>query len=156
PDQLTVARQYERKLIYDLLGHEVMPDVPTDTPVQCFGHDVINPKDCALRCFSKGAGCVVTFRRRPCGGRNDAPGGGLVARLRCVGVCRGMGRHTGAVHWRGTGAVLAQIKPPRCGYRRGGLVSCSLPTGFCPCRTGAAWRHPMPPCRSWPSSPLVP
>src|SRR5262249_35131045 len=38
------SRGKEPKPINDLLRHEVVPYVPTDTPVQGFGHDVINPK----------------------------------------------------------------------------------------------------------------
>jgi len=49
PDQLTVARQYERKLIYDLLSHEVMPDVPTDSAVKRFRHNVARSQGHALR-----------------------------------------------------------------------------------------------------------
>jgi hypothetical protein len=91
PDQLTVAQQYERKLIYDLLGHEVMPDVPTDTPVQCFGHDVINPKR---------AGAATLPARRKRRQERAAPGGASMRRLR-----RGYGGESATRYRRGIDAV---------------------------------------------------
>jgi len=44
PDQLTVSRQHEAEAVNDLLGHEVVTDIPTDLAVECFGHDVANPQ----------------------------------------------------------------------------------------------------------------
>jgi hypothetical protein len=44
-DQLTVAWQYEPKVIYDFLRHEMMPNIPTRAPVQRFGDNIVNPKD---------------------------------------------------------------------------------------------------------------
>jgi hypothetical protein len=43
-DQLPVPRQLEPKSVDNLLRHEVMAHIPTDPPLQCFGHDIVNPK----------------------------------------------------------------------------------------------------------------
>src|SRR6516225_4412049 len=44
PDQLTVSRQHEAEAVNDLLGHEVVTDIPTNLAVKCFGHDIANPQ----------------------------------------------------------------------------------------------------------------
>jgi hypothetical protein len=59
PDQLTVSGQHESEPINDLLGHEMVPDIPTDSAMQCFGHDVINSKDHAA--FVKSQGAAAAF-----------------------------------------------------------------------------------------------
>src|SRR5262249_11730502 len=87
-------RQLKPKPINDLLRHEVVANIPTNAPVQCFGHDVINPKIHALRYFSKGRErCSFrSFRSfRPfLSGRSNAPA--VVGTLCVAYLFRGMGR----------------------------------------------------------------
>src|SRR5262245_35417519 len=75
-NQFAVPRELEPKPTNDLLGHEVMPDIPTNASVQCFGDDVTNPKIHAPLCPQGRSVAPSAPPRR----RSDA-------RLRWCGAC---------------------------------------------------------------------
>ncbi len=67
---------YEPKAINDLLGHEVVPDIPADLLVKRFGHDCVWFKVHALRYVPRsGASLAAAFPRR----HSDAPRGRFCA-----------------------------------------------------------------------------
>jgi hypothetical protein len=94
-------------MVDNLLSHEVVPHIPTDLPVQCFGHDIVDPKVHALRRFSKGQGASLPARLLPISGQVAMPLRRL-GRLRCAPLYRGMGRQRSAVMERAWSAVGAQ------------------------------------------------
>ena len=57
-NKLAVPWQYQTEPINDLLGHVVVAHIPTDFAVQCFGHDIVNSKDHAVRCVSREPGAA--------------------------------------------------------------------------------------------------
>jgi hypothetical protein len=89
----------------NLLGHEMVPHVPTDLPVQCCGHDIVNPKVHALRCFLKGRSVAFRFRFHL---EAECDALRRLGRLRCAPLYRGMGRQRSAVMERAWSAVGAQ------------------------------------------------
>src|SRR5262249_37152984 len=139
-NQFAVPRELKPKSVDDFLGHEVMPDIPTDAPVQCFGHDVINPKIHAVR--------FVLLER--CGALPPSLHGGRALLRRgwlrdCVGGYGGIS-HRGIAprHHR---ASVAGLISPRYGCPRGGPPSCILRAELSLCRTAGAWRRPARLCR---------
>jgi hypothetical protein len=103
-------------MVDNLLSHEVVPHIPTDLPVQCFGHDIVNPKVHALRRFLKGRSVATcppaSYKRTGCDALRRL---GRFALRRVLG---GMGeiaqRGSGAVltrYWRGIDARLCLHNP---------------------------------------------
>jgi hypothetical protein len=143
--QLPIPWQLELKLVNDLLGHEVVPHVPTDPPVQCFGHDIVSSKVHAAGCPNGRERCssALPLAEEHCPAC-------WCHRLRCGALYRGMGRHRTAVIHRVNTALAPQVMSPQSGCRGDGQPSCTLRSVFSLYRTTVAWRHRTRPSRPWP------
>jgi hypothetical protein len=91
PYQLPVPWQLEPKPGNDLLGHEVVPHIPTELPVESFGHDIVNPKVHAA--LNPKERCCVLLPPLPLAAKYAAPRA-LDALRACVVLLGGLGDRT--------------------------------------------------------------